>query len=824
MNRRTGKILSIIGILGVVLAVGVSLPILTGRVALRADDEPKAAAKGAKRPANRLAEETSPYLLQHAHNPVAWYPWGPEAFAKAKAEGKPIFLSVGYSSCYWCHVMERESFEDDGTAAAMNENFINIKVDREERPDVDQIYMTAVQALTGSGGWPMSVFLTPDGRPFFGGTYFPPEPRHGMPAFGQVLKAVAEAWRDKRPALERDADRLSEAIRLSMAGAGREAVPLSRSMIAEGRTQLAGQFDPAYGGFGYSPENARRPKFPEPANLLFLLDLHRRDGESPPNVIAEQLKGPGPLEMVRTTLDHMARGGIRDHLAGGYHRYSTDRRWLVPHFEKMLYDNALLASTHLRAFEATGDRRWRDEARATLAFVADRMTSPEGAFYSALDAETEGEEGAYYVWSRGQVQGILGGGEDFELFARVYGLDGEPNFEGQRHVLHLPKPLSERAEVLGITPDALDARLAPLREKLLAARNQRSAPRLDDKVLTAWNGLMIAAYSDAHRVLGEPAYRKSAERAADFLLAKLRTPEGGLLRTYRAGKAKLPAYLEDYAFLAHGLLRLHAATGDPGRLAQAKGLADRMIADFADPEEGGFFFTADDHESLLARPKDPHDGAIPSGNSTAIRVLVDLAAATGEERYLDEAGRALKAFSPVLSRRPTAAPTMLIGLADYLKARPDAGRRPDDAARAPKGQPGVVTGQARILGPEPVTPGQAFDVELTLEIQPPWHLYANPTGSEVVKPTVISLAAGTPASLAGVDYPKGESKTLAGATEPLPVYEGKVTLTAHLRLDEDAGPGPFDQELKVRFQACDDRACLAPTVLSVPLRVTVGPR
>ena len=824
MNRRTGKIIGIIGIIGVVLAVGVSLPILTGLVNLRAADEPKAAAKGSNRPTNRLAEETSPYLLQHAHNPVDWYPWGPAAFAKAKAESKPIFLSVGYSSCYWCHVMERESFEDTETAASMNEHFVNIKVDREERPDVDQIYMAAVQALTGSGGWPMSVFLTPDGRPFYGGTYFPPSPRRGMPAFGQVLEAVAEAWRDKRPALERDADRLSEAIRRSMAGADREAVPLSRSMIAEGRARLAGRFDPVHGGFGYAPFNPRRPKFPEPANLLFLLDLHRRDGGPPPGVIAGQLEGPGPLAMVRTTLDHMARGGIRDHLAGGYHRYSTDRYWLVPHFEKMLYDNALLVSTHLRAYEATGDGRWRDEARATLAFVADKMTSPEGAFYSALDAETDGEEGAYYVWSRAQVEGILGGGEDSALFARVYGLDGEANFEGGRYVLHLPEPLAERAEALGTTPEAMEARLAPLRAKLLAARRRRPAPRLDDKVLTAWNGLMIAAYADAHRVLEEPAYREAADRAADFLLARLRTPDGGLLRTYRAGQAKLPGYLEDYAFLAHGLLRLHAATGDPGRLEQAKGLADRMIADFADAEGGGFFFTADDHESLLARPKDPHDGAIPGGNSMAIGVLVDLAAATGEGHYLDEAGRALEAFSPVLAQAPAAAPTMLVGLADYLEARPEAGRGPEDAAQNPKGRGGVVTGKARIVGPEPVTPGQAFDVELTLEIRPPWHLYANPAGSEVVKPTVVSLAPGSPTSLTGVDYPVGESKTLAGATEPLPVYEGKVTLTAHFRLDRDAGPGPFDQELRVHYQACDDRSCLAPEVLSVPLRVTVGPR
>ncbi|RUL88027.1 DUF255 domain-containing protein [Tautonia sociabilis] len=802
-----------------------------GPVGLGASDEPRAA-EADERPTNRLAEETSPYLLQHAHNPVDWYPWGPEAFAKAKAEGKPIFLSIGYSSCYWCHVMERESFEDEEIASYMNEHFVNIKVDREERPDVDQIYMTAVQAITGSGGWPMSVFLTPDGRPFFGGTYFPPEPRRGMPGFPQILAAVATAWREQRDAIERDADRLTGIVRRSMANAAGDTVPLSRSMADDGVAALAGRFDPEYGGFGYSSNNPNHPKFPEPSNLIFLLDQHRRgegraEGGPGQGVIARQLAGPGPLEMVVETLDHMSRGGIRDHLAGGYHRYSTDRSWAVPHFEKMLYDNAQLAAVFVEAYEQTGDERWRHEAEAIFTFVAETLTDPEGGFYSTLDAETDGEEGAYYVWSRDQVEEVLGGGEDLELFARVYGLDGEPNFEGERYVLHLPEPLAEQAEALGLTPKLLEARLGPLRARLLEARRVREAPRLDDKVLTSWNGLMIAAYSDAHRVLGEERYREAAERAADFLLANLRTDDGGLLRSYRQGQAKLAAYLDDYAFLAHGLLRLHAATGDEGRLEQARELVDRMIADFADTESGGFFFTADDHESLLARPKDPIDGALPSGNSVAICVLVALAEASGEPRYLDQAGRALEAFSPILARAPAGVPMMVVGLEEYLDARPEAAARAAKGgdAQTPPANDEVLTAAATLLDdPASIVPGGTFEVALSLDVAPGWHLYANPSGSDLARPTVVTLAPGPGATLATVEYPEGEPMVLAGSTEPLPVYEGKVRLTARVLLAEDADGVPDHLTFRIDYQACNDRACLAPAMLAAPLRLATSPQ
>jgi uncharacterized protein YyaL (SSP411 family) len=772
-----------------------------------------AAGPGEKRPANRLARETSPYLLLHAHNPVDWYPWGPEAFAKAKAEDKPIFLSVGYSSCYWCHVMERECFDDPEIARALNAGFVCVKVDREERPDVDQVYMNALQAF-GSGGWPMSMFLTPAGRPFFGGTYFPPKDRDGMPGFPSVLKQVAEAWRDHRAELERDANHLSESVRRSLAGSAvKRRVPLSRTLAAGCRSALADQFDPQYGGFGFNPQNARRPKFPEPVNLVFLLDQHRRDASDRSRTPAPG--EPDPLAMVRETLDHMARGGIRDQLAGGYHRYAVSRYWIVPHFEKMLYDNAQLASAHLLAFEATGDPRWRREAEDTFAFVARTMTAPEGGFYSALDAETDGEEGQYYVWTRDQIKQVLGDGDDYDAFAQVYGLKREPNFEKGRYVLLEPRTRAQQAETLKTTPEALEARLAPLRAKLLAARDRRPAPLRDDKVLTSWNGLMIAAYAEGFRVLKEERYRRAAEKAADFLWSTLRTPGGRLLRTYRAGRAKLPAYLEDYAFLAHGLLRLHAATSDPKRLAQAKELTDRMIADFADPKEGGFFYTADDHESLLARPKDPYDGALPSGNSVAVRNLVALSALTDDAKYLDHAGKALEAFSTAMAQNPIGLPMMLTGLEEYLDARPDS-KKEEPAGKGPAGSQDVVTAKAAPAKPSEAGPGREFDVTLTVTVKPGWHVYANPAVSEIMRPTTVTLAPLDGAKLVKVTYPAGELKKLSpGSDEPAAVYENEVKLAARVRLDKDVKADALT--LKLQYQACNDRACLAPATLLVPV-------
>ncbi len=761
---------------------------------------------GPKAATNRLAGETSPYLLMHAGNPVDWYPWGPEAFARAKAENKPVFLSVGYSSCYWCHVMERESFQNPAIAAILNAKFVCIKVDREERPDVDQVYMAALQVF-GRGGWPMSIFLTPDGRPFFGGTYFPPAARDGMEGFPSLLNRVADAWRDQREAIDHDADRLATVVRRTLAGAsaGRPA-PLSRTIAAAGQDALTEQFDPEYGGFGFNPENARRPKFPEPANLVFLLDRHRRN----PERTGKDQAQPSALGMVVTTLDRMARGGIRDQIGGGYHRYATSRYWIVPHFEKMLYDNALLASAHLQAFELTADPRWRAEAEATFAFVARTLTDPDGGFYSSLDAETGGEEGRYYVWTRDEVKRALGEGHDQDAFLQVYGLKRDPNFEDGRYVLLEPRTRAEQAPTLNLTPEGLEGRLAPLRGRLLAVRERRPAPNRDDKVLTSWNGLMIAAHADGYRVLKDPRYREAAEKAADFLLAKLRTADGRLLRTYRNGRSKLPAYLEDYAFLAHGLLRLHAATGEANRLAQARSLTDRMIEDFSDDKEGGFFYTADDHESLIARTKDATDGALPSGNSVAVRNLIALAAATHDARYLDTAGKALSAFSARLAQSPANSPLMLVALEDYLDARPEVAADARPLGPVGRGSPDVVSVD---LDKAATSNGTDWQVTILLTIKEGWHVYANPSGTENLLPTRVVSSDESVLKIVKVDYPAGVEKVLSTSGQgKVRVYEGKVSIQVQGRF---LGDLKSPRALTVRFQACNDRACLAPASVSV---------
>ncbi|MDX2038976.1 MAG: DUF255 domain-containing protein [Isosphaeraceae bacterium] len=784
-------------------------------------DEPRAA-EGPRR-TNRLAKETSPYLLLHAHNPVEWYPWGPEAFAKAKAEKKPIFLSIGYSSCYWCHVMERESFMDADIAKKLNEEFVCIKVDREERPDVDHVYMVALQAFSGSGGWPMSMFLTPDGRPFFGGTYFPPRDREGILGFSSLLAAVSDAWKNKRDLLERDATNLADVVRKAVAGGSMRKLPLTRELAAGARTALAEQFDPQFAGFGFDPARPKRPKFPEPANLVYLLDQHRRLARDP----ARKTEAVEMLGMALETLDRMQRGGIRDHLAGGYHRYSTTRDWSIPHFEKMLYDNAQLAEVHLTAYEITKDPRWKVEAEATLAFVLRSMTSSRGSFDSALDAESEAEEGRTYVWSKEELEKTLG--PDFGLFSKIYGIDAAPNFEHGRFVLLEPKTRAEQSAALGLSADAIESRLVPARAKLLALRDQRPAPLRDDKTLTSWNGLMIGAFAEAHRVLGRPSDRQAAERAVEFIARELTTPEGRLLRTYRAGVAKLPAYLEDYAFLADGLLRLHAATRDEKHLTHARTVVDRMLKDFSDHQEGGFFFTADDHESLLARPKDPFDNAIPGANSLAIRSLVRLGVATGERAYLDHARRALEAFSSSMSSNPAGAPIMLTALEEYLDAVAG-GETPQPKSMSVLGgltnlkppAPGGVVKASLEPSTAKLSVGATATLKLRISIAPRFHIYANPTGSETVDPTTVDLEPGSPFEVVKVDYPAGKAMTLASlGPEKLNLYEETVEVGVVLRAKPGTQPGRFECKLRLRYQACDDRSCLAPATLKPAFAVEV---
>ena len=617
---------------------------------------------------NRLAKETSPYLLMHAHNPVDWYPWGEEAFDKAKREGKVVFLSVGYSSCHWCHVMERESFMDEEIAAYMNEHFVCIKVDREERPDVDSIYMTALQIynqMTGSGrggGWPMSVFLTPEAKPFFGGSYFPARDgqRGAAMGFFTLLKRIEQAWTTQRENIEGDADQITKLVQSELDGRLPSALRgLDSTLLDEASVSLQSTYDEEYGGFGYAPANPRMPKFPEPSNLVFLNYRLQQSGLS-------DEKKDAAKQMLLGTLDHMAMGGVRDHVGGGFHRYSVDRFWRIPHFEKMLYDNGQLASVYSDAYAITGRAGLKRIVDEMLAFVLRELTDPGGAFYAALDAESEDEEGKFYRWDKQEVLALLEP-DEFALAAEIYGLDEPPNFEDHYYVLQLSAPLAETAKAKGLGEDELDQQLASIRAKLLASRNKRPRPFTDTKILTSWNGLMIRGFADAGRNFEDQAYLDAAAKAADFVLAKLRTKDGRLLRTYSKGQAKLNAYLNDYAFLVDGLIALHRATGDEQWLQTADELTEKQLELFWDQAHGGFYFTSGDHESLLARGRDPVDGAEPSGNSVAAENLVYLGEHLHRQEYLDKAKATIQYASGLLQRAPAAAPRTVIAFAEWMR-------------------------------------------------------------------------------------------------------------------------------------------------------------
>ncbi len=599
--------------------------------------------------ANRLAGETSPYLLQHARNPVDWYPWGPEALARAKAEDKPIFLSIGYAACHWCHVMERESFEDEATAGELNASFIPIKVDREERPDLDQVYMAAVVAMTGSGGWPMSIFLTPDGRPFYGGTYFPDTPRHGIPAFRQVLAGIARAWREQRAEIEASGARLVEGL------AGEARLPAGRSdpaasVLEAAVAGLETSFDAPNGGWGGAP------KFPQPMTIEFLL---RRASMGDARALA----------MARRSLDRMADGGIHDQLGGGFHRYATDAIWLVPHFEKMLYDNAQLARAYLHAYQFTGEQRYLEVARDTLDYVDRELTAPDGGWAASQDADTDGVEGATFVWTREEVLAVLGD-EDGELFATAYGVRREGNWEG-RTILARVRSDGEVAEERGLATGEVRRRLAAARRALLVRRASRSQPARDDKMLAAWNGLMLGAFADAIGVFersADPAiaergraYRAIATNAADVVLARLRREDGRFGRSWKDGRLTGEGVLEDYTHLADGLLALYEATADERWFVAARESMETVLERFADPA-GGFFDTADDHEALITRPQDLQDNALPSGNAMAATVLHRLFALTGEGRFWQAAEAAVGRVSAVAGRHPSAFAQWLIAI------------------------------------------------------------------------------------------------------------------------------------------------------------------
>ncbi|MFN2543569.1 MAG: thioredoxin domain-containing protein [Actinomycetota bacterium] len=589
---------------------------------------------------NRLAEATSPYLLQHAHNPVDWYPWGEAALSRAKAEDKPILLSVGYAACHWCHVMERESFEDDDTAKLMNEHFVSVKVDREERPDVDAIYMDAVQAMTGQGGWPMTVFLTPDGEPFYAGTYFPNEDRHGMPSFTRVLTAVAEAWRARRGELHEQGRRVVEGI--GRIGALRESSqPLSDEALAGATRGLRSAFDAEWGGFGGAP------KFPQPMTLEFLLRMHVRGD-------------PDALDMVRRTLDRMAAGGVHDHVGGGFHRYAVDGRWHVPHFEKMLYDNAQLARLYTRAWKVTGDDRYRVVAESTLEYLLREMRHERGGFFSSQDADTDGVEGLTYTWRWDELVEI-----GSEPAAMAFGAVPHGNWE-ETNVLWRPLPFETIAAEYGSDPENFETHLEEARARLFEARLARPQPGLDDKVLAAWNGLAIAAFAEAGAAFDEPRYVEAAVAAARFVLEELREADGRLLRSWRDGRPGGPGYVDDHALMADACLALAEATLDARWILEAKDLADRMIALFHDADAGGFFQTGSDAEALVIRPKELFDNAVPSGNSVAADVLQRLALLFGEASYERAGVGALRLVRDLLDRSPTGFGNALCALDLYL--------------------------------------------------------------------------------------------------------------------------------------------------------------
>lgn len=640
-------------------------------------------------PANHLADETSPYLLMHSHNPVDWYPWGEEAIAKAKRENKPIFLSIGYAACHWCHVMERESFMNEEIAAILNEHFVCIKVDREERPDIDNIYMKSLFVYNQlsrngrGGGWPLSMFLTPNAEPFFGGTYFPPNDRERGFSFGfkSLIETIHKNWNEAPEGINKDAATITRVTKAELAGqAPSESFELSHELITTAHRQLEKQFDATNGGFGFDPANDQAPKFPEPSNLIFLLEL----SSSSDSKISASAK-----RMLTTTLDLMAAGGIQDHLGGGFHRYSVDRYWRIPHFEKMAYDNGQLLSVYARAYELTGNEEYRWVAEGIADFMLRELRAPDGGFYSSLDADSEGEEGKFYRWEKAEVDKLLGELNSSEVainrFKESFGLNDEPNFEEEYYALQRELPWARLAKEYDVTPSELRDSFATIRRALFDARAKRVRPPTDDKVLTAWNGLIITGLADAGRLLDRPDYTKAASEAADFIWENMRQEDGGLFRTYGDGKAKLNGYLVDYAMLIEGMLALYETTDDPKWLQRSDELMQIQLNRFWDEEQGGFFFVSTDHESLLARAKDPTDGAIPSGNSVSACNLLRLQSAfdelaEGEKRdYRDAATRTMRSVAFLLERSPAAVPRLVTAITQVVdKEKPTTQEQTDD--------------------------------------------------------------------------------------------------------------------------------------------------
>ncbi len=724
---------------------------------------------------NRLTDESSPYLRLHRHNPVDWYPWGEEALARARREDKPIFLSVGYSTCHWCHVMERESFADPAVAEVMNGAFVNIKVDREERPDLDEVYMAATQLLAGQGGWPNSVFLTPALEPFFAGTYFPPEDRWGRPGFVTVLRSLAEAWRTRREEIEGRAHEVAAAVRRGLAAAPAPATgpPAAGSEAARACLDaLARAHDPVWGGFGGAP------KFPSPGNLLLL------DHLAPARERA--------AEMLALTLDRMARGGIYDQLAGGFHRYATDREWRVPHFEKMLYDNGLLLEVYARHFGRTGEPEAERIAREAARFLVAELGAPEGGFWSAIGADSDGEEGAYYVWRHSELEAVLGA-EGAAFLAPLYGFDVAPFFEGDRYVLHVPAPWIDQARRRATSREALLAELEPLRRRLLEARARRPRPLTDDKVLTDWNGMAISGLAAAGRLLAEPALVERAAAAAAFVLAALRGADGALLHSRRGARAGEPAFLADYVWMVRGLLALHEASGDRLWLAEAVRLAEEQERRLGAPD--GTYWGAAERADLLARGKELFDAAVPAANPVAGLNLAALFAATGEATWAARGGRLLAACAGLLERPSSGLATLALAALRWRDVEVARGEAAGASARLAAQARDIVSPQLTVEAPG----GDGWRrFTLRLRIAPGWHLAApgEAHGLEL---------GGQDVELADLQLPAAESPDGAA------VLRGEAVLAARLRT---RGASPA---LRLAYQACDESRCLLPVGVELPL-------
>lgn len=768
---------------------------------------------------NRLAKESSPYLLQHAYNPVDWFPWGPEAFEKAKKEKKLVFLSIGYSSCHWCHVMEKESFADKDVAAFLNEHFVCIKVDREERPDIDDIYMNALHVMGARGGWPLSMFLTADAKPIVGGTYWPREDKkidgETLVGFKSVLKKMLEVWKDKPKEIQEQADSYAEETSTALER-GIRANPILEldRALANGYTESQREdIDPTYGGIGNKARRFQGTKFPMPTAVGALLDYAIRE------------KDADLLKQVRLTLDQMLMGGIYDQLGGGFHRYSTERTWTVPHFEKMLYDNAQLVELYSEAYRHTKDPNYARVIRETLGYIEREMTSPDGVFYSALDADSNHVEGEFYVWTVEEIEKILGDKADVALLRAVYGVTGAPNFEEKFHILRLPRSFEEIAKEQKLSVEDLTKKLSGLQKKLFDYRAKRERPFLDTKALTAWNGQMIAGYARAGEVFKNPEYVKAATKAADFLLKNLRNKDGRLMRTWSVkgdGKpeAKLNAYLDDYAFLAHGLLNLHQATAEKKWLDEAKALMEVVVKWHADGDRGGYFFTSSDHEKLFARPKEYSDGAQPSSNGVLVRNLVRLWIITKDETYRKLAEKSFRQFAGILRTSPTSVPGMCTALHLYLDekaANPEKKEPKKDTPSA--AEPLRSDGVVKMTASAGKIENGKQTIEVKLAIDAPWHIYANPTGSDatLASATQLSFRIGGKPVAAEIDYPQGDL-VKNNEVGDYRIYEKEVTLKAVVKR-ADNGEAPL--EVSVKVVACtkgDKGRCLAPGTIKLNVK------